>query len=129
MQNGENVLGVMLGNGWYAGREHAFGDKKLIFRLVFTDGNGKTAEILSDDSVQWKTGFVTEYHFTNRQTQDFTGYDETWLLPGGSTDGFEKVNITDIPEKKRHCCLRCFLPPASSFSPVAAKRPIKRTMR
>ena len=96
--DGENVLGVMLGNGWYAGREHAYGDKKLIFRLCLTDKNGKTAEILSDDSVLWKKGFVTEYRFTNRQTQDFNGYDEAWLLPGGNINGFEKTNITAIPE-------------------------------
>lgn len=98
VDNGENVLGVMLGNGWYAGREHAYGDKKLIFRLCMTDKDGNASEILSDGSVLWKSGFVTEYHFTNRQTQDFTGYDDTWLLPGGNTDGFAPVNITDIPE-------------------------------
>lgn len=98
IKDGENVLGVMLGNGWYAGREHAFGDKKLIFRLLLTEKNGTETEILSDETVLWKAGFVTEYRFTSFQTQDFTGYDDTWFLPGGSTDGFEKVGITDIPE-------------------------------
>ena len=98
VKDGENVLGVMLGDGWYANREHAFGDKKLIFRLCLTDKDGNVTQTVSDGTVMWKRGFVTEYRFTNGQTQDFSAYDETWLLPGGNTDGFEESRITDIPE-------------------------------
>lgn len=97
IKEGENVLGVMLGDGWYANREHAFGDKKLIFRLCLTNANGKQTEILSDASVLWRKGFVTKYSFTNAQEQDFTGFDETWMLPGGSTEGFAPVNLTELP--------------------------------
>ena len=96
---GENCLAVMLGNGWYAdGYQEKFGEKKLIFRLVLTDTHGRESAILSDGSVRWQPGFVTAYRLTQGETQDFTCYDDGWLVPGFDDSGWRTAVSCDFPE-------------------------------
>lgn len=96
---GENSLGVMLGDGWYAdAHQEKFGDKKLIFRLTLTCEDGNTEEILSDAAVRWQSGFVKAYRLTKGETHDYTGYDENWLLPGFDDAGWANAVLCDFPE-------------------------------
>ena len=96
---GENCLAVMLGNGWYADNyQEKFGDKKLIFRLALTYADGREETVLSDPSVRWHPGFVTAYRLTRGETQDFTGYDDCWLLPGFGDGGWQSAVPCDFPE-------------------------------
>ena len=60
LQNGNNAIGMQLGNGFYymprqRYRKHtgAFGFPKMILRLLITYRDGSVAEVISDDS--WKT--------------------------------------------------------------------------
>ncbi len=96
---GENCLGVMLGNGWYADdHQEKFGEKKLIFRLTLTFGDGRTEEILSDESVRWQPGFVTRYRLTKGETHDYNEYDDRWTLPGFDDGGWSSARLCDFPE-------------------------------
>ncbi|MBQ6118409.1 MAG: family 78 glycoside hydrolase catalytic domain, partial [Clostridia bacterium] len=96
---GENCLGVMLGNGWYADEhQEKFGEKKLIFRLTLTYSDGRTEDIVSDESVRWQPGFVTAYRLTRGETHDYNGYDDGWGLPGYDDGGWERACPCDFPE-------------------------------
>ena len=96
---GENCLGVMLGNGWYADPyQERFGEKKLIFRLMLTFADGRAEEILSDESVRWQPGFVTRYRLTKGETHDYTGYDDNWCLPGFDDAGWGRAVVCGFPE-------------------------------
>ena len=96
---GENCLGVMMGNGWYADdHQEKFGEKKLIFRLTLTDRYGGTEEILSDGSVTWQPGFVTAYRLTKGETHDYAGYDDNWCRPGFDESCWENASPCFFPE-------------------------------
>lgn len=67
LRPGRNILGVVLGDGWYSGHvatqdRQFYGDRpQLCLRLATGDGNGPMETILaSDTSWQWTTGPILE---------------------------------------------------------------------
>ena len=101
IKDGKNSLCFMLGNGWCADtHQEKFGDKKLIFRLTVKDGDGKVSELLSDENVLYKEGFIKEYDLTEGETQDFTDYCDSWLLPETDISFWEKARECSFPETR-----------------------------
>ena len=99
LSGGENCLAVMLGNGWYADEyQEKFGEKKLIFRLVLTYGDGRTEEIVSDEAVKWHEGFVVKYRFTKGETHDYRGYDDRWTAADFDGAGWKAARVCEFPE-------------------------------
>ncbi|MBQ6066208.1 MAG: family 78 glycoside hydrolase catalytic domain [Clostridia bacterium] len=96
---GKNCLGVMLGNGWYADdHQEKFGEKKLIFRLSLTCADGRTEEIVSDEAVKWRQGFVVKYRLTKGETHDYRGYDDRWAAADFDDAAWEAAHACDFPE-------------------------------
>jgi alpha-L-rhamnosidase len=94
IQSGENVLGAILGDGWYAGylafsgRRHYYGDKTRLIahlRLDFADG---TSRIVGTDS-SWKAAYGPV-----RENDLLMGsvYDARWEMPGWDAPGFDDVD-------------------------------------
>lgn len=101
IKNGKNCICFMLGNGWYACDHHEkFGTKKLIFRLTLTDKNGNVTEILSDDKVLCKEGFIKKYDLTDGEVHDYTDYDDCWLLTETDCSSWERATPCDFPETR-----------------------------
>ena len=99
LTGGENCLGVMLGNGWYADEhQEKFGEKKLIFRLTLSYADGRTEEIVSGNNVKWQPGFVKKYRLTKGETHDYNGYDDRCFLPGFDDGGWANAFPCDFPQ-------------------------------
>ncbi len=101
IKNGKNCICFMLGNGWYACDHHEkFGAKKLIFRLTLTDKNGNVTEIISDDKVLCKEGFIKKYDLTDGEVHDYTDYDDCWLLTETDCSSWERATPCLFPETR-----------------------------
>lgn len=101
IKDGRNSLCFMLGNGWYAcTHQEKFGSKKLIFRLTLNKKDGSTVYVDSDSLVMYKEGFIKEYDLTEGEKQDFSDYDDLWLLPETDISGFTNATVCDFPETR-----------------------------
>lgn len=101
IKDGKNCICFMLGNGWYASSHHEkFGNKKLIFSLTLTDSKGNVANIDSDGDVLCKEGFIKKYDLTEGETQDFTDYDDNWLIAEADCTAWEKAVPCEFPETR-----------------------------
>ncbi|MGC9329083.1 MAG: alpha-L-rhamnosidase N-terminal domain-containing protein, partial [Candidatus Hinthialibacter sp.] len=103
LKPGENVIGVMLGNGMYnvRGGRYAkfigsFGPPKLIFCLVVSQG-GKEKIILSDDT--WKTddGPITFSCIYGGEDYDARKEQPGWDQPGFDDSRWKSVKVVDGP--------------------------------
>lgn len=96
LQQGNNAIGVTLGNGWYRsylawsdGRDHYGGDIALLLQLDITYTDGTTQTILSDESWKSSTGAIRYSEIYHGETidarQEKTGWnkagynDKDWL--------------------------------------------------
>lgn len=90
LQNGKNVVGAILGDGWYCGHLHSdprqtFGDRpRLLAQLEITFADGSTQTIVSDES--WKTG---EGPIRSSDMLMGEDYDARAEIPGWSAPGFD----------------------------------------
>ncbi len=101
INDGKNCICFMLGNGWYASDRHEkFGSKQLIFSLALTDSEGNVTNIDSDGDVLCKEGFIKKYDLTEGETQDFTDYDDSWLLTETDCTLWEKATPCEFPETR-----------------------------
>jgi len=103
LKPGENVLGVMLGNGMYnvTGPRYtkfkgSFGPPKLIAQVEIDYADGSHQQLISDQSWKWSPGPITfssiygGEDFDARQEQagwDAPGFDDTGWKPAVETTG------------------------------------------
>lgn len=83
----KNVLGVMLGNGWYNqnrvwNESMAYGQPVFTCQLVYHFKDGKKKHIVSDESWKWKSGpfissniYAGDYYDANKEVDDWFDYD------------------------------------------------------
>lgn len=106
LQNGENALGVMLGNGFYyiPGERYrkltgAYGFPKMIAKLLIEYKDGSTAVIVSDNS--WKTAASPIYFSSIYGGEDYDANREKegWDRPGfNDADWMPAVVTTGPPQ-------------------------------
>lgn len=78
LADGENVLALHFGGGWYTFEEERYGDPKAIFRLnVETDAG--TIDFYSTENDKIGDSYVKTYYFTRFENQDFTAFDDSAL--------------------------------------------------
>jgi len=103
LKNGQNVIGVVLGNGWYRGTL-AWGDNKdiygkdiaLLCQLNITYNDGSTATITSDDSWKSSTGAIRYAEIYNGETIDARMDKTGWLLSGYNDKDWGGVKTADF---------------------------------
>lgn len=101
LKDGKNSICFMLGDGWYAGCHHEkYGNKKLIFSLEITDTKGNVTKVDSDGSILCKEGFIKKYDMTEGETQDFSDYDDSWLLTESDISFWESACPCEFPETR-----------------------------
>lgn len=101
INEGKNCICFMLGDGWYSGCHHErYGNKKLIFSVVLTDSDGRISRVNSDDSIVCKEGFIKKYDMTDGELQDFTDYDDNWLVTAADCSSWEKATPCEFPETR-----------------------------
>lgn len=99
LNDGDNVLSVYLGNGWYRQTKRTaeghleFGNKLIArFSLRYVDERGCEHEILSDGTEVWRQTEVTENNIFYGETQDLRVFGETSEYGGVTVeDDFETI--------------------------------------
>ena len=106
IKQGDNAVGVMLGNGFYyvppvPGRyrklKSAFGYPKMICRLVFeyTDGTGE--DIVSDRSWKTSSGPITFSSIYGGEDYNASLDQSGWTTPDFNDQSWKEVLLTDGP--------------------------------
>ncbi len=100
--NGNNAIGVMLGNGWYRGiigyanNINYYGkDIALLcqIEIVYTDGTTET--VISDGSWKCSTGEIRYSEIYNGEIQDARLKKEGWTQPQYNEAGWKAVKVVD----------------------------------
>ena len=108
IKNGANVIGVMLGNGFYyiPGQRYrkmtgAYGHPKMIIRTVIEYTDGSVENIISDKSWQTFSSPIIFSSIFGGEDYDANLEQEGWSQPGFIKDGKDwfDVIITNGPEK------------------------------
>ncbi|MGZ7445935.1 family 78 glycoside hydrolase catalytic domain [Paenibacillus sp. TH7-28] len=102
---GENVLGCLLGNGWYKG-DLAWGGKKEFFgktraaliQLHVTLSDGSERIIVSDGNWRVSSGPLRMSELYHGETYDARLEMDGWSSPGFADQDWAKVMITNPPE-------------------------------
>lgn len=75
LSEGENLLAIHFGGGWYTFEDARFGDAKAIYRLTVETDEG-TVEFYSSENDRIGNSYVKTYYFPQFETQDFNNFDD-----------------------------------------------------
>mgnify|MGYP000226888060 CR=1 FL=1 len=120
LKEGENAVGVMLGNGWYARKRSSDGSPKppiliLQIDLEFQDGSRKT--IISDEKWKVSKGPIIENDIYNGETYDARLEEEGWDTPGYDDSTWKNAEIAEPPSGR--------LVSQAAFPPIKAVKTIQ----
>ncbi|MDP4282444.1 MAG: family 78 glycoside hydrolase catalytic domain [Bacteroidota bacterium] len=105
VKQGNNAIGVTLGNGWYTGyigwgnHKHEYGKyTALLFQLEikYTDGTSET--IVSDESWKSSTSSIMSSEIYHGETIDNRNEKTGWTLPEYNDSKWIPVNILPAPK-------------------------------
>ncbi len=99
LKNGENALGVMLGNGRYI-EKYSYGPKKLIAELHIWYNDGDKEIIVSDETWKVSDGPIVSDSIYNGEIYDARLEKEGWNTLGYSDENWENAKIMDPPGGK-----------------------------
>ncbi|MBR3803586.1 MAG: family 78 glycoside hydrolase catalytic domain [Clostridia bacterium] len=104
--DGENAIGVQLGNGWYKlcneydgdPTWHPYGELKLCYKINITFNNDTTAEIFSDENVKYSNSEITYNNIYGGERHDYS-----LARPGFSSVGYNDSDwnnsiVTEAPD-------------------------------
>ena len=99
LSDGENVVSVLLGNGWYNKpiweESHGDGNKKVVYRIQFSD-----REVVSSTDARWISSHVTDNHYNKGECQDLCIDDTSARLPGFNGESRPVVIESDLRESE-----------------------------
>ena len=93
LREGENVIGVHLGNGYYhqtrrlVEGDFIFGFPKLRYELTLVDAEGRETLLESDGGTLWKESEIKENNLFYGEIHDLRQYDAHWAEPGAPGEG------------------------------------------
>src|SRR5690606_39392141 len=112
LHQGENVIGVMLGDGWYNqdvvwGGTLTYGSPKLWCQLDYKEGD-KHLQVVSDQSWLWTNGAILSSNIYAGEV-----YDARQEIPGWASPGRPKGqwNPVALPERHPPVLTPQYLPP------------------
>jgi alpha-L-rhamnosidase len=104
LQEGENVLGAVLGDGWYCGfmawkERQLYGDRpRLIARLDGTAHDGSAFAVVTDGSWHTRTAAILESDFQLGETYDARLEVADWSQAGCDARDWHPVEIASDPK-------------------------------
>lgn len=103
-REGENIIAIYFGGGWYTHACRPFGLPKVIY-CVAVEGSGSTEYFVSDESCRIGDGFVAGYNFTQAEHHDYTAFADCF---GGDFDdsGWEYATLTEDLDTE-YCATDC----------------------
>ena len=130
IKNGENCLGVSLGNGFYNplplkmwGRinlrnEINVGKPKFISKLIITYNDGKSEEIVSDSSWKYSYGPIIKNSVYIGTYYDARKEIKKWSSPGFNDKLWNNVEVNESPGGKLE---KTFFPPVQITKEIVPK--------
>ena len=123
LKRGRNVVGVVLGNGWYNQRDRIvealswYGTPRLLFQLEARRGDGTNIVVTSQENWKVSTGPILHDGIFTGET-----YDARLELPGWNTAGYDDAAWTEaLPASAPKGVLRAQMgPPDRVTSPHPA---------
>jgi alpha-L-rhamnosidase len=107
LKNGENAVGLMLGDGWYRGfigfkgQRNAYGDKlAALVQLHIKLSDGSDVVIVSDNSWKASTGAILESDIYNGEIYDARLEKDGWTTAGYDETDWQKVVVLSKPDAK-----------------------------
>ncbi len=104
LHEGENVIGVILGDGWYcghvawAGRQN-YGDRpKLLAQLMITHTDGSTQTMVSNRSWRYAFGPILESDMLHGESYDARLEFPGWNMPGFDDAAWQPVDLFAAPD-------------------------------
>ena len=104
IRQGQNAIGVTLGNGWYRGniawekQKDVYGeDISLLFQLDIEYSDGQQVSISSDESWKSSTGSIRYAEIYHGETIDARLENTGWQMPGFSDAAWSGVEVNDYP--------------------------------
>ncbi|HPR32708.1 MAG TPA: family 78 glycoside hydrolase catalytic domain [Prolixibacteraceae bacterium] len=89
LSEGNNVIGAIVGDGWYRGylawqgKKNTYGNKTaLIIQLKISYSDGTTALVCTDESWKCSTGPILKSDIYNGETYDARLEEKGWDMPG-----------------------------------------------
>lgn len=103
IKKGQNVLGVLLGNGW-ANPGHrlmaSFGSPRFLCQLDITYADGSHEIVITDDSWKVKASPIQKNDIYDGEIFDARLIDPLWASVGCKTHGWQNASIRKAPDGK-----------------------------
>ena len=100
LQQGENVVGVVLGSGWYrgnlawGGNKDIYGNKLgLLFQLDISYSDGSSESVISNESWKSSTGSIISSEIYHGETIDARNEKSGWSTKSYSDQGWSGVTV------------------------------------
>jgi alpha-L-rhamnosidase len=104
LKEGDNAIGVMLGNGWYrgyigyTGKKNFYGDDAaLFFQMDIVYDDGSTQSVVTDPTWKSSTEAVLSSELLNGETYDARMQKTGWNSTGYDDSNWKGVMIHDYP--------------------------------
>jgi alpha-L-rhamnosidase len=104
LQNGNNALGIMLGNGWFNGQKKYwgwqyqwYGSPRVILQLMIEYNDGSTATISTDKNWKSSWGPVTFNCLFDGEHYDARLEQKAWDMPGFNDQAWTAANQVRSP--------------------------------
>lgn len=83
LQNGNNVLAVLLGNGWYTENysDKPYGTRKLCYSLSLSYTDGTTHSVVSRADDLYRASYLIKNTFVKLEHHDYTDWQDALLTP------------------------------------------------
>lgn len=125
LKGGDNVIGVMLGNGWYRGiigytdKRNVYGkDISLLMQINLTYEDGSVGIITSDESWKSSTGGVLYSEIYNGETIDHNKDQAGWTQSGFNDSQWSPVKVEDYPKNNLLATYNETIKKHETFKPV-----------
>lgn len=109
IKEGKNTLALHIGSGWYDntkvwGTLKSMGEKKAIFRIVITSGDGKSYDIVSDGTEKWQHSYVKKSNLHTGEAHDYTDWGEECLDSDFDDSEWPRVKLSKPVESDYDFC-------------------------
>ncbi len=105
LAQGDNAIGVQLGNGWYNLSDTkdgdptwtSYGDLKLCYKIVLEHNDGTKTEIISDESLKCSESEITYNNIYGGERHDYSLEKKGFATVGYDDSAWDKVTVADAP--------------------------------
>ncbi|MEE8077656.1 MAG: family 78 glycoside hydrolase catalytic domain [Pseudomonadales bacterium] len=106
LRAGDNVLGVLLADGWYAGRtgrgeRQQYGRRPLLCaQLSLTLASGTTVVIATDALWRWRPSWIIAADLVSGESVDGRQFAASWSTPECAAQDWSEVTLTEVAAER-----------------------------